>query len=117
MTSARPTLGAGRAPADFRHETTACHGDEGFLAEVVPFVRAGLAAGEPVLVTLPPARAELLGSALGGDAGAVRFLDAAAVGSNPARVIPAWREVVDTQAGAPLRAVSEPVHAGQDAAA
>jgi anti-sigma regulatory factor (Ser/Thr protein kinase) len=48
----------------YRHDAAVYHSPEEFLAVALPFVRDGLAAGEPVLVALPPALAELVVGAL-----------------------------------------------------
>lgn len=95
----------------FTHEALLYAGDEGFLAGTVPFIRAGLGAREPVMVVVSRHKIALLRSALGPEADGVRFADMAAVGRNPARIIPAWREFVDEHAGGgrPLRGIGEPV--------
>lgn len=95
----------------FSHEALLYAGDAGFLAGTVPFVRAGLAAEEPVMVVVSRRKIALLRSALGPQAGAVRFADMAEVGRNPARIIPAWREFVDEHGGdgRRLRGIGEPV--------
>jgi len=45
----------------------------------------------------------------------VEFMDMAALGGNPARIIPAWRSFVERHGaeGAPIRGVGEPVWAGR----
>lgn len=105
------SAGGHRFTDTFSHEALLYAGDEGFLAGTVPFVRAGLAAKEPVMVVVSRHKIELLRSALGPAAEAVRFADMAAVGRNPARIIPAWREFVDEHAGGGrrLRGIGEPV--------
>ena len=46
----------------------------------------------------------------------VRFLELAALGRNPARIIPAWREFVAEQArGLPIRGIGEPAWPGRSA--
>ena len=47
----------------------------GFLTGTLPFIREGVAAGEPVLVVVSAARIGLLRAALGGDADRVAFAD------------------------------------------
>ena len=99
----------------FRHGTFFYRGDEAFLAGLVPFVRAGLAADQAVVVAEPRPRLELLRDALGDDAGDVEFLDMAEVGANPARIIPVWRDAVDRHIGngRGLRGVGEPAFVGR----
>src|SRR5215510_7241408 len=58
-----------------RHEAMFYAGDEGFVTGALPFVAAGLDSGEPVLVAVPEANGVLLRSALGADAGFVKFRD------------------------------------------
>ena len=50
----------------FRHEALLYDGEVGFLTGTLPFIREGVAAGEPVLVVVSAARIGLLRSALGG---------------------------------------------------
>jgi anti-sigma regulatory factor (Ser/Thr protein kinase) len=99
----------------FQHEALFYAGDESFLAGTVPFVRDGVAAGEPVLVVLPPVRLTLLQAALGGDVAHVAFADMAEVGRNPARIIPAWRDFLSLHGGGsrPVRGIDEPIWAGR----
>jgi MEDS: MEthanogen/methylotroph, DcmR Sensory domain len=78
----------------FRHEALLYDGEAGFLTGTLPFIREGVATGEPVLVVVSAARVGLLRSALGGDADRVAFADMTDVGANPARIIPAWRDFV-----------------------
>lgn len=82
-----------------------------FLHNAVPFIRDGLAAGEPVLVITSTLRIDALRSELGGDAAPVAFADMAQVGSNPARIIPAWQEFIDRERndGRRLRGIGEPI--------
>jgi anti-sigma regulatory factor (Ser/Thr protein kinase) len=96
----------------FRHEALLYEGDVGFLTGTLPFIREGVAAGEPVLVVVSGARIGLLRSALGGDADRVAFADMADVGANPARIIPAWRDfVAGGDGGGHVRGIGEPIWA------
>jgi anti-sigma regulatory factor (Ser/Thr protein kinase) len=101
----------------FRHEAFLYAGDQGFLDGALPFVRDGLAAEEPTLVMVPAEKIDLLRSALDGDAERVLFADMAEVGRNPARIIPAWREFADENAGpgGRLRGIGEPIWADRSA--
>ena len=99
----------------FRHEALLYAGEVDFLAGTLPFIREGVAAGEPVLVVVSAARIGLLRSALGGDADRVAFADMTDVGANPARIIPAWRDFVAGHDVATRRArsICEPIWAGR----
>ncbi len=98
----------------FRHEALLYAGEADFLLGTLPFIRQGLAQGEPVLVVEGPDKTALLRRELGEDASLVTFADMTAVGANPARIVPAWREFVDEHAGAPgLRGIGEPIWAAR----
>lgn len=97
----------------FRHEALIYGDSDEFLAATVPFLRGAIEAGTPALVAVSRANATLLEGELGGDAAAVRFADMEALGRNPARIIPFWREFVDEHGGAFLRGVGEPVWPGR----
>ena len=94
----------------FSHEALFYAGDEGFVAGVAPFVRDGVALGEPVLVVAADRKLDLLRQSLNGEADHVLFADMAEVGANPARIIPAWRDFVARNAGRPVRGVGEPIY-------
>ena len=102
----------------FRHEALFYSGEDGFLRGTLAFVMDGLRAGEPVLVAVRDERATLLARALGGDASHVRFVDMQALGRNPARIIPAWREFLNEHADGetPVRGIGEPVWPGSSEA-
>jgi anti-sigma regulatory factor (Ser/Thr protein kinase) len=112
LSSARPT-------ADFRHEALLYAGDDEFVEGCAAFVRNGVAHGEPVLVVVSAPKIRRLRAALGADADHVHFADMAAVGANPARIIPAWREFVDANrvAGRRFRGIGEPISADRCPAA
>ena len=100
-----------RVQATFRHEALLYAGATGFLGGTVPFLREGVAAGEPMLVVVDAGKIRALRAALGRDAEAVHFADMADVGANPGRIIPAWREFVDAHAveGRQFRGIGEPI--------
>ena len=103
-----------RGPTDgFRHEALLYAGDDGFLEGTLPWIRDAVAAGEPILVVVSAARIVRLRDELGAQAEGVTFADMADVGTNPARIIPAWREFVDAHAGQGrrLRGIGEPIWA------
>ena len=107
-TSNRGSIGA------FRHEAHLYAGQDEFAEAMTAFIRAGLDAGEPVLVVVIPPKIELLREALGSDAQDVLFGDMAEIGRNPARIIPVWRDFVNERAnGRPVRGIGEPIWAGR----
>lgn len=105
--------GRGTAVDEFRHEAVLYAGPAGLEQTVVPFVREGVRQGEAVLVALIDEHLDVVREALGGDADAVEMLDMAAVGLNPARIIPAWRHFLVAADGRAARGVGEPVWAGR----
>lgn len=96
----------------FSHEVAFYRGLEDLARTVLPFVREGLARGEAVMVALLSDRSWLLQQALGPDAARVQFVDMAALGGNPACIIPAWHRFVGQTSG-PVRGIGEPVWSGR----
>ena len=96
----------------FRHEAILYAGQREFVDRIGAFVREGAEAGEPVLVVVGAHKIDWLRSALADlDPDAVRYADMAAVGRNPARIIPAWRAFTDEhRSHARLRGVGEPIY-------
>ena len=99
----------------FRHEAMFYSGKAEFVNGTVPFIREGLAAGESILVVESAQKIDLLRSALDSAADQVMFADMAEVGANPARIIPAWQDFVQThgQSGRGLRGIGEPIWKGR----
>jgi hypothetical protein len=95
----------------FRHEALLYAGRDDFVRRTGAFLRAGVEAEEPALVVVDAAKIALLREELGEAAGGVQFADMAEVGTNPARIIPAWREFVTRSAptGRRLRGIGEPI--------
>ncbi len=77
------------------------------------FAAAGIDAGEAVMVAVPEPRLALLRSALGDGAAAVHWLDMTRLGRNPARIISAIADFVDSTEGRPARMVGEPIWPGR----
>jgi anti-sigma regulatory factor (Ser/Thr protein kinase) len=98
------------------HEALLYRDAADLLAGIVPFVRDGLAAGEPVLVAMPGPNLDLLGAALGDGAARVRFVDMTEAGRNPGRIIP-WvlHSFIQEHAGRRARVIGEPIWAGRTA--
>jgi len=94
----------------FRHEAFFYSDAAAFLKRTVPFIRDGLAAGEPVLVVETREKIDLLRRVLARDSESIEFADISLVGANPARIIPAWRDFVDKHAdsGSRMRGIGEP---------
>jgi anti-sigma regulatory factor (Ser/Thr protein kinase) len=88
-----------------------------YLAGTVPFVTGGLAAGEPVAVSVPAANLGLLRDALGADADRVTMHDMGVVGRNPGRIIPGvLLAFADAHPGRRVRIIGEPIWATRSAA-
>jgi anti-sigma regulatory factor (Ser/Thr protein kinase) len=105
LDDAGPTTG-------FSHEAYLYTDPAQFLESCLDFVRAGLAAGDAVLVAVPEPRATWLRQFLGGELD-VTVVDMAGLGANPARIIPEWRAFLDRAAadGRTVRGIGEPVWA------
>jgi anti-sigma regulatory factor (Ser/Thr protein kinase) len=103
--------------APFVHTALFYRGTDEYLAGTVPFVRAALAAAEPVLVAVAEPWIEVLAAALDDHAADVRFLDMRLAGRNPGKII-AWilHPFVEEYAGRRVRIIDEPVWAGRTAA-
>lgn len=108
----------GASHTGYHHEAFFYAGDGEFMAGVLPFIRDSLSADEPILVVLDSAKIAALRNELEGDSERVLFGDMAEVGSNPARIIPAWQDFVDRHAapGRRIRGVGESVWAGRSTA-
>ncbi|MET8561985.1 anti-sigma factor RsbA family regulatory protein [Streptomyces flaveolus] len=99
----------------FVHPALFYAGAREYVAGTVPFVRAALAAGEPVAVAVPGENLRLIQDELGADGAAVRFLDMREAGRNPGRIIPGvLRSFADAQPpGRRVRIIGEPIWAGR----
>ena len=100
----------------FKHEAFFYADEETFLEETSSFLREAAEAEEPALVVLSAAKVEALEAALVGQSGVIRFADMAEVGSNPARIIPAWRDFADEHRGRVIRGIGEPIWADRSPA-
>lgn len=109
---------AERTERCFDHATLFYAGDDGFLDGTLPFVEEAIEAEEPILVAVSSSRIELLKDVLGNHAEQVQFADMHVLGSNPARIIPAWRRFLAEQAadGHSVRGIGEPIWAGRSEA-
>jgi hypothetical protein len=107
--TATATLGS--RPADaFSHEAFFYDGRAEFVRGTSQFIREGLERDESVLVAVAADKIADLRSELGRPA-ALRFVDMAQLGRNPARIIPAWRTFLDANlaAGRRVRGIGEPI--------
>jgi hypothetical protein len=82
------TAPAPRRDNGFAHPALFYRGAAEYLEGTVAFVRAGLAAGEPVALAVPGPNLRLILTELGTDADRVRLLDMTRAGRNPGRMIP-----------------------------
>ncbi len=105
----------GEAEAMFRHEALLYSGENGFLEAVVPFIQDAVAMREPILVTVSGPRIERIKSELNGKSEHVEFASIEEVGRNPARLIPAWRNFIDSHLtdGRRIRGIAEPIWDGR----
>lgn len=99
----------------FRHEALMYDGSADLLEQLSRFIVEGLDAREPTFVVIDSATIGALGARIGPHP-LLSFADMAAVGANPARIIPAWRSFVDEhEPGRPLRGIGQPVWAERTA--
>ncbi|HEU5251824.1 MAG TPA: sensor histidine kinase [Solirubrobacterales bacterium] len=101
----------------FQHQALIYEDAEEYLEGAVPYLQAGLDAGQRILVAVGPAQTELLKGEFDAAAEAIEFADMREVGRNPASIIPLWRDFVDESGGAPVRGIGEPVWAARTPAA
>ena len=86
----------------FSHEAFFYEGAHGFADRVVPFIATQLAGGATVFVIADADQTETIRAGLGAATSALRFEDVEALGTNPARLIPRWSDVVAGRARRPL---------------
>lgn len=100
-----------RQDQSYRHEAFLWRESADFVAGLAPFIRDGLAEGEPVMVAVSLEHAAWLRDDLGTEADKVDFVDMYELGRNPARIIPAWQAFLDEHSGPgrPVRGVGEPI--------
>lgn len=98
----------------FLHQACQYGSDDEFVSVAVPFIRDGLAAGEPVLATTTAANLELLDRSLGGDARQVDIAESAYFGRRPPQRVAAfhryWRE--NSGMAGRVRILAEPTWLG-----
>ncbi|HJQ86053.1 MAG TPA: MEDS domain-containing protein [Propionibacteriaceae bacterium] len=108
------TLAPARWQQSYRHEAFLWHDASDFTAGIVPFIRDGLEAGEPVMVAVSALHMKWLWDALDGQAD-VEFVDMEELGRNPSQIIPAWQQFLNTRSGRfrPVRGIGEPIWPGR----
>jgi anti-sigma regulatory factor (Ser/Thr protein kinase) len=118
MMDAGETDGVYAKPLEFHHEALIYSGDEEFLAGTVPLIRETVAEDGVVLAAVGDEKIRLLRGELNGESEGVRFVDMAALGRNPARIIPVWRDFVDANVGpgGSFCGIGEPVGPGRTGA-
>ncbi len=101
----------------FQHEALFYADEQELLAGTLPFLSAGVEAGEAMLVAMPQASLRVLMGELNGEAEHIQFVDMQELGRNPARIISAWHDFLDTHlaAGRGVRGIGEPIWAGRSA--
>ncbi|WSW01819.1 sensor histidine kinase [Streptomyces sp. NBC_01006] len=109
-------VSASTAPGDFVHPALFYQGRAEYLAGVGGFVRAALAADEPVLVAVPGPGLDALRESLGVPAAEVTWADMTRLGRNPGRILAALQDFADRHAGRAARIVGEPIWPGRSQA-
>jgi len=98
----------------FVHPALLYRDDQEYVAGTVPYIREGLAAGEPVAVAVPGRNLALIRDALGLDAERVLLRDMAVAGRNPGRIIPTvLLAFAQAHPGRRVRLIGEPIWAGR----
>ncbi|MFN2478878.1 MAG: anti-sigma factor RsbA family regulatory protein [Pseudonocardiaceae bacterium] len=110
------TAPAPRWDEEFAHPALFYRGTAEYLEGTVAFVRAGLAAGEPVALAVPGPNLRLILTELGSDADRVRLLDMTRAGRNPGRIIPnVLRAFADAHTRGRVRIIGEHLWTGRTA--
>lgn len=104
---------AGRPHTGYQHEAFLYRNDGEFLTGTVPFIQDALALGQPIMVAVVKPRMQQLQAALGPHDGEVFFVDMGELGGNPARIIPAWLDFIQQNAGQAVRGIGEPQWPGR----
>lgn len=100
----------------FVHPALFYRGPEEYVTGVGSFLRAGLAAGEPVFASVPTERLAWLRDHLDADADRVELLDMAELGRNPGRIMTALADFADGRGDGRAWLVGEPVWASRSPA-
>jgi anti-sigma regulatory factor (Ser/Thr protein kinase) len=104
------------APAFPTHRALVYRGVDEFVTLTARVIHGALAAGQPVLAALPTAHLHLVREALQSDGADVRWLDMAAEGRNPGRILPAVLTAFDDEhPGETVTMIGEPIWPGRNA--
>jgi anti-sigma regulatory factor (Ser/Thr protein kinase) len=97
--------------SEYRHEALFYSGRAAFVEATLPFLNEAITGEEPTLVVVSAAKIADLRQGLGAEADRIVFADMAEVGTNPARIIPAWESFLLTHGGPGrrLRGIGEPI--------
>lgn len=107
------TAPAPRWADNFVHPALFYRGTAEYLKGTVPFIRDGLAAGEPVALAVPGPNLRLILTELGTDAERIRLLDMTRAGRNTGRIIPnVLRAFVDAHPCGRVRIIGEHLWTG-----
>ncbi|MFE2875289.1 anti-sigma factor RsbA family regulatory protein [Streptomyces roseus] len=101
---------------DFVHPALFYRDQSEYLEGVGGFVRAALAADEPVLVAVPGPRLDTLRESLDVGASEVTWTDMTRLGRNPGRILAALQDFAGRQEGRRARIVGEPIWPGRSQA-
>jgi len=100
----------------FDHPALLYRGRDEYLAGTLPFIEAGRAAGEPVMVAVPGPNLAAIRDELGPAAAQITMHDMGVAGRNPGRIIPGvLLRFADAHPGRPVRIIGEPIWPGRDA--
>lgn len=98
----------------FVHPALFYRGPREYLRGIMPFLRGGLAIGEPVAVAVPEPNLTLLRTELGASVSRVHLIDMSEAGRNPGRIIPGvLRAFADLHPDRRVRIVGEPIWPGR----
>jgi hypothetical protein len=104
----------GRPDDPFEHPALFYRDEAAYLEGTLPFLLAGLAAGEPVAAAVPGPNLRLLRAELGAAADEVSLLDMAEAGRNPGRILAdVLHATADRHPDRHVRIVGEPVWPGR----
>jgi hypothetical protein len=110
------TAPAPRLVDEFVHPALFYRGTAEYLKGTVPFIRDGLAVGEPVALAVPGSNLRLILAELGTDAERVRLLDMTRSGRSPGRIIPnVLRAFADAHPSGRVRIIGEHPWSGHPA--
>jgi anti-sigma regulatory factor (Ser/Thr protein kinase) len=103
-------------PGPFVHPALFYRSDEEYLAGIVPFITAGLAAEDPVAIAVPQPNLDLLRAELHTAADRVTMINMLDAGRNPGRIIAGiLRRFADAHPDRHVRIIGEPIWPGRTA--